>query len=88
MAFTNNFVFHTAVSTTYTIKAGASSISIRLRTSSTSATLLINHPGGVYSVTLNGVAGRLNFELPPIPAQNYPEIDLTAIGTVYIEMIY
>ena len=88
MAFTNNFVFHTAVSTTYTIKPGASSISIRLRNSSTTASLLIKHPGGTYTVNLNATAGRLNFELPVIPAQQYPEIDLTTAGTVFIEMIY
>lgn len=88
MAFTNNFVFHVAVATTYTIKPGATDIKIRLRNSSTTATLLINHPSGAYTVNLDATAGRLNFELPVIPAQQYPEIDLTTAGTVYIDMIY
>jgi len=88
MAFTNNFVFHIAVGTTYTIKSGASNISIRLRNSSTTATLLYKYPSGSYSITLDAIAGRLNFELPVVPGQQYPEIDLTTAGTCYIEMVY
>ena len=88
MAFTNNFIYQTGTGTTQTIKAGASQISIRLRNSITDATLTIYDTNGTYIVNIFGGYGLLNYELPVVPGQQYPKIDVFSAGNVIIDTVY